>query len=279
MERIGVGLDGSPISTAALDWASRIAVATGAEIVAINGFVEPFSEVSPELHERLIAERETALGAAWIAPAINAGVSVRTKLAEGDPRDVVLSVAEEESVDLLVLGRTGAGGGPGFMHLGSLVEHAAHHSGIPVAVVPAGWASSVGSMVLGVDGSPESAGAVGWATMIASRLGAAVTAVYVEEPIAEWTLASSPKNWRRDAERHIEEWTEPLREAGIQVNLIVQADIHPADALLGVAGARHADLLVIGTRGLGGFLGLRAGGVALKMLHRARLPLVLVPPT
>ena len=39
----------------------------------------------------------------------------------------------------------------------------------------------------------------------------------------------------------------------------------------------HGDLLVVGARGLGGFSGLRIGGTAMGLLHRAELPLVVVP--
>jgi nucleotide-binding universal stress UspA family protein len=69
-----------------------------------------------------------------------------------------------------------------------------------------------------------------------------------------------------------------LREAGIDVATIASEDRHPADGLLAVASANKADVIVLGTRGAGGFDGLRLGGFALRVLHRARLPLVLVPP-
>jgi nucleotide-binding universal stress UspA family protein len=35
---------------------------------------------------------------------------------------------------------------------------------------------------------------------------------------------------------------------------------------------------MMGARGLGGFTGLRAGGVALAVVHRAELPVIMVPP-
>ena len=116
-----------------------------------------------------------------------------------------------------------------------------------------------------------------WVAEVAPALKASVVAVQVEEPYFEWTPVSSPDNWRRDVERNIKDWTSQLAESGVSVLALAQRDLHPADGLIGVATARHADLLVIGTRGVGGFTGLRAGGVALKVLHRASLPLVLVP--
>lgn len=277
MKRVIVGVDGSSVAGDAVAWAGRLAVGLGAEIVAVNCFRPPYSEMPPEVHDRLLADCERALAGAWVAPALDAGAEVRTLVRQGDPRDQLMAVADDEGADLLVLGRTGAGGGPGFLHLGSLVEHAAHHYSIPLAVIPAGWSRAIGRIVVGVDGSPESRSAVAWVAEIAPALDASVVAVQVQEPFVEWTPSSSPENWRRDVERHIEEWTAPLRELGVSVVSVAQEDLHPADGLLGVAARRRGDLLVIGTRGVGGFSGLRVGGVALKVLHHASLPLVLIP--
>ena len=268
VERIAVGLDGSPVASSALRWAARIASATGAEILAINAYQNPYIEVRPEEHDRLIGERERALTGVWLSPAFEAGVAAKGLVEPGDPRDVLLSAAEAEAADLLVLGRTGAGGGPGFLHLGSVVEHAAHHTALPLAVIPDGSSSPIRTVALGVDGSPESLEAVEWTSIVAPALDANVVAIHVDE-------TTEPP----DRSQLVESWAEPLSELGVVVDTIVQRDLHPADALLGVAAARSSDLLVIGARGLGGFSGLRAGGVALKVLHRASLPLVMVPRT
>ena len=165
--RLVVGVDGSEAAAAALAWAGPLAANAKAEIVAVNAFRNPWSEMPPDEHERLLKERKEELAEAWVRPAIDAGASVRTTVLEGDPRDVVLDVAESEEADLVVLGRTGQGGGPGFLHLGSVVEHAAHHTGQPLAVIPSTATGPIGRIVLGVDGwapealvgSPDSASA------------------------------------------------------------------------------------------------------------------------
>ena len=133
-------------------------------------------------------------------------------------------------------------------------------------------------MVLGIDGSPGSAAAVDWCRDVAGPLGVAVTAVAIEEPSLGWELTHPTGGWDPPAPAELKERVAPLEEAGVKVDLVVQNQLHPADALLGVASARRADALVIGARGRGGFTGLRVGGVAMKVLHRASRPLVLVPP-
>ena len=279
MTRIAVGLDYSAAARSALRWAAHFAVASEAEVIAVHSWEPSYDAGDAEAYEELVEKQRSLLLGAWVEPAVDMGATVTTLMPEGDARKVLLATAEDEGADLLVTGRTGAAGGPGFLHLGSVAEYAAHHSPIPLAVIPSGWSGETSRILVGVDGSPESLSAIGWVTTFAPDLGASVIAVQVAEPFLEWTPASSPQNWRRDVERDLEKWTAPLRERGVQVDLVAQRDLYPADGLLGVAAARHADLVVIGARGTGGFTGLRVGGVALKVLHRATLPLVLVPPT
>jgi nucleotide-binding universal stress UspA family protein len=278
MQRIVVGVDGSVASGAALRWAGHLARTTGAELTAAHSHRRPYAEVPPEEHARMLAERAEILATQWVRPVEDLGIEVRSRVIEGDPRGSLLAVVDEERPDLVVLGRSGAGGGPGFLHLGSVVEHIAHHADVPLAIIPSGDQTAISRIVLGVDGSDESAAAVRWCADVAAAAGAEVIAVTVEEPVAEWTPSWDDRNWRRDAERDVERWVEPLTSTGVTPDIVASEHLNPADGLLGVASARGADLLVIGTRGAGGFTGLRSGGVAMKVLHRASLPLVLVPP-
>ncbi len=275
MERIVVGMDDSREAANALAWAEAVAHGLRVEVLAVHAYEDPSTEMPPEERDRHLTERKEEFSD-FVADATTGSATVNAVVRGGDPRQVLQTEAEAVGADLVVLGRTGAGGGPGFLHLGSVVEHAAHHGSIPLAVIPSGSRQPPERVIVGVDGSPESLGALAWVASIAP-IGPRVAAVQVAEPYLEWTPATSPDNWRREVERDIDNWTAPLTEAGLSVIPIAQRDLHPADGLLGIAAARRADLLVVGTRGLGGFMGLRAGGVALKILHRAELPLVLVP--
>lgn len=278
MRQVIIGLDGSKASQRALSWAAEFVAATGDELVVVHAVRRPYSEIRPDDAEELLAERRRTLQDDWLLPATELGLEPTVLVSEGDPRALLAETAERYGARLVVLGRAGTGGEPGFLHLGSVVEHAAHHVTRPLAVIPAEGDPPVRRILLGLDGSDASAAAAAWCAGAAPPLGAEVIAVNVAEPPAEWTPAWSDSNWRRRTEVEMQGWIAPLTDADVPVECVVVEQLLPVDGLLRTADDRGADLLVVGTRGAGGFTGLRFGGVAMKVLHRAGLPLVLVPP-
>ena len=107
-----------------------------------------------------------------------------------------------------------------------------------------------------------------------------VVAASVEEPLVEWTPEDHPDNWRRDLERRIQDdYAAALAVADVEFDVVALRGANAADALLQAAREQQSDLVVVGARGLGGFTGLRIGGVALRTLHLADRPIVLVPPS
>lgn len=114
---------------------------------------------------------------------------------------------------------------------------------------------------------------------MAPALGAHVAAVFAFEPLVEWVPEEDPKGWRRAAEREVASWIEPLRDVGTSVDVVVVEGFHPVTAIADTARERAAQLVVVGTHGLGGFTRMRLGGVAVQLVHHAGLPVVLVPRT
>ena len=276
MQRMLIGVDGSTAGMAALRWGSSLASATGCDLSLVHAFRPPYIEVGPDQFEKLVAERRDEI-AEWIESTCGTLTGVDLEVFEDDPRVVIARAAERTDADLVVLGRTGRNGRPGYLHIGSVVEHAAHELGRPLAVVPADGPAAIGRIVLGLDGSTASSAAARWTADVAAATGAEVLVVTVREPIVEWTPSWDEHNWRRDALSDLETWSGPLSETGVTTEPIAVENLYPADGLLGIAARREADLVVVGTRGIGGFLGLRFGGVAMKVLHRATLPIVMVP--
>ncbi|MCP4223916.1 MAG: universal stress protein, partial [Actinomycetia bacterium] len=122
----------------------------GVEVEFAAGESDPGGDVWEP--DRLLDERRFAVEPGWIEPAVELGARVRSIVGQGDARQVLLSTAEAENANLVVVGRTGAGGGPGFLHLGSAVEYVSHHMSIPLAVVPGDSSRGIGRIVVGVDG-------------------------------------------------------------------------------------------------------------------------------
>lgn len=279
MERIVVGTDGSPGAANAMRWAARLAACHGAELVVMTGSVPAQAELPPERAKALLDDRQAQLDE-WSGAARLGDVPVRTVVEQGDPRPGILAVAEREGAALVVVGRVGASGGPGLFRLGSVAEWLAHHCDRPVAVVGAAVNLVPRRVLVGVDGSSGSRAAVEWVRRLGESAPLHVIAASVHEPLVEWTPADSPQNWRRSLEQEIvDDFAAPLVEAAMDVEVRACAGANVADALLQAADDDRADLVVMGTRGLGGFSGLRVGGVTLKVLHRADRPVVLVPPT
>jgi nucleotide-binding universal stress UspA family protein len=185
----------------------------------------------------------------------------------------------ESGADILVVGAHGSGSTPGFLHLGSVVEHLAHHSTLPMAVIPEQSRPVFDTIALGVDGSSNNQAAIDLAADLAAGIGATVLAIAVEEPVVEFSPANSPQNWRRYTEEQVRTtWAKRVEDAGVELEVAAVRDLRPAEGLLRTAKQQRCDVLVVGLRGLGGISGLRAGGVAMQVLHHADRPIVLVPP-
>jgi nucleotide-binding universal stress UspA family protein len=277
MKKILVGVDGSEASLEAMDWAVTQARVTGAEIVAVNSFVPVQSEIRPSYFARL-REEQAALLEEWATGRLD-GVEHHLEVADGDPRDALPRAVAAHDADLLVVASTGTSGrGPGFLHVGSVVEYLAHHLERPLAVIPPGSGGEISRIVVAVDGSSHSRTAVLWAAGLAGPTGAGVTAVAVEEPKSPIGAAEDPATWQTAAEHVVAaDWAAPLAELGDRFRPVVTQELPVADAILRVATDERADLVVVGARGVGGISGLRVGGVALAVLHRTQRPIVLVP--
>jgi nucleotide-binding universal stress UspA family protein len=133
-------------------------------------------------------------------------------------------------------------------------------------------------IVVGVDGSAESAAALEWAVDEARRRGATVEVVH------SWHLPTY------DATLPITLEPGPFEEGARLTLDRALDDVTPADGapkiesrlLCGPAGpelvdaAKGADLLVVGSRGHGGFVGMLLGSVSQYVLHHAPCPVVVI---
>lgn len=137
---------------------------------------------------------------------------------------------------------------------------------------------SVACVVAAVDGSPESLRAVDWAVDDAFRRGvglrlviASVWEQFEQETVDDMELAPERKAIEEVLDSAAERAS--ARRPGVAVDTELLAE-DVLSALLGLQ--RYSPLLVLGTRGRGGFPGLLLGSVSLRVAARAAYPVVVV---
>jgi nucleotide-binding universal stress UspA family protein len=292
---IVVGYDGSDGGEAALEWALGAAPGRGTSVRIVQAwrtFIEPwpafggYADPDPAL---LITAAEQTLAAA-LAGALRRApqVPVDTKLVNGGAAAAL--IAESSQAEIIVVGSRGLGGF-GELLLGSTAVELAAHAHCPVVVIRPETSEvapgpQAGRVIVGVDGSAPSFDALAFAFTEASLRDLGLTAIHAwHSPYSHTrgegaapagsvvdTIFQGPElGSLRDA---LATWrhkfpTVDVREAVIQDN--------PAAAL--VTASAGAELLVVGSRGRGGFASLLLGSVSHAVLHHAHCPVAVVRPT
>ena len=137
------------------------------------------------------------------------------------------------------------------------------------------------TIVVGVDGSPGSQIALSWAAAEAADHGADLVVLNVWEhtlPPPTGSVSVSERYVPDPSQRTADDLLEVIKEVlGEDPPVLVQPQIkqgHPARVL--IEQSADADLLVVGTRGHGGFRGLVLGSVSQHVAAYAKCPVAVV---
>jgi len=279
-----VGVDGSPSSGLALRWAVNEARRTHRELHVVHALE---TEVVLTDSEPLGTKDDPAGG----DPVATAAVDVVRTMAP-ELRTAAHSVtgfapttliAASKLAGMLVMGSHGRSAIPGAL-TGSVSQQVAIHSSCPVVVVRENSnpdAALAGDVVVGVDGSEASEPALGYGFAYAASTGGRLIAVHTWwwEPL-EGTSLGEPwmGDWTEIAGQEatvvsesLAGWTEKYPDVRVRSH-VVRGD--PVVELLDQS--RGASLLVVGSRGRGGFIGLLLGSVSRRVLKRATCPVAVV---
>jgi nucleotide-binding universal stress UspA family protein len=277
-----VGVDGSPASRVAVDWAARDAALRGADLKLVHVLVPPavmaFPEVPmpPGFMEWQDEEGRRLLDSAVkTVEEAGAEVEVSTDMVSGPAVPVLADLSS--SAQMIVVGCRGHGALARGL-LGSISTGLAHHAHCPVAIIhdedPLMAHPSKAPVVVGVDGSPASENAVAIAFEQASFRGVDLLAVHAwsdtgvfEFPGADWSTLQAAGE--QTLSERLAGWQE--RYPDVLVRRVVVAD-KPAHQLL--EQAESAQLLVVGSHGRGGIAGMLLGSVSTSVLHGARMPVI-----
>jgi nucleotide-binding universal stress UspA family protein len=287
---VTVGLDGSPESLAAADWAAHEALLRDAPLRLVHAWqwqpytysplagasLPPLDDPRSEWAERL--PRETAARLAERHP----GLHISAERIPEQPVTALLAAAEE--ADLLVLGSRGLGGVTGFI-VGSVALAVVARTERPVVLVRAGERVAddhpKGGVVLGLDLERPDGSLIGFAFEAASRRGRNLRVVHGWRPPSSYGYGGA-FDLDLNAELHAQirhnmiEVLRPWREKfpGVEVNeqaVVGSAGSHLVDA------SRDAALVVVGRRNRRTPVGPHIGPVTQAVLHHAAAPVAVVP--
>jgi nucleotide-binding universal stress UspA family protein len=141
-------------------------------------------------------------------------------------------------------------------------------------------------IIVGVDGSGHSQQALEWAMKEAATRQAALTVLTVD-PVAlsAWTGAPIRSEADEPAREHAEQAAKQAADEAAghltgeaqPISVTVRAvSGNPAEELINAS--RDADLVVVGSRGAGGFSRLMMGSVSNQVAHHAQCPVAIIPP-
>ena len=135
-------------------------------------------------------------------------------------------------------------------------------------------------IVVGVDGSEAGRDALRWALDEARRRNATVEAVHAWHQPGVMSYGYLGQidldSFEEDAQHVLDAAFDGVDTSGVSVERKL---IPGGAAAILVEEAKGADLLVVGSRGRGGFAGLMLGSVSQQAAHHAPCPIAIIPPT
>lgn len=219
---------------------------------------------------------------------------IETIVREGLPEIEILDSIERKKVDLAVLGTRGLSGVKRFV-LGSLSEATLNYADCSVLIVRAvrrarrnGRTTGL-SLAVGVDNSLEAMEAATFVTRLGFPAGTRLTLVHVVEKPRHLVQRLLPTG-RADLQKVLEQVVDVHKHAGeqllekarrqiagtgLETNTIL-AEGDAADVLLRTAERVHADLVILGSRGLSGMKRILLGSVSRRVARHAPCSVLIV---
>ena len=279
-----VGVDGSEGSRAAQSWAVTEATDGGCPLHLLCAWqfetAEPMAPLLPSFEDECRAIVEAASADAKTA---SPQIKVRGSVVHSQPAAALIEASRD--AELVVVGSRGLGEVKQLL-VGSISMQVAAHALCPVVVVRAvaEQPRPPGRIVVGVDGSPLSVEATGFAFERAARRGLGLTVLHAWDPTfynSGVALTALTEAWddlefeqKTATAAAIAEWAEKYPDVDVQLHV---TSGRPADLL--VDASENAALVVVGSRGRGGFTGLLLGSVSRNVLNRALCPVAVVRPS
>jgi nucleotide-binding universal stress UspA family protein len=280
---IAVGVDGSPASRVAVEWAARDAAMRNVPLTLVhvaNGVVAPWSRTPlPTGFGKWQQERgrkfiDDAIMVANEATKRTGRVQVRTEVYYSAVVPTLVDISKY--VEMMVVGSRGQGAFGSL--LGSVSAGLVQHAHCPVAVIHDGDPlmphPAEAPVLVGIDGSPVSELATEIAFDEASRRHVELIALHawsdtrvLDFPGMDWSTMRSSED--EVLSERLAGWQE--RYPDVKVHREVVCD-RPARQL--IEHSEAAQLLIVGSHGRGGFGGMLLGSVSAAVVQSVRMPVI-----
>lgn len=283
VQRILAPTDFSPASESSARWAAWLAQRFGATVTFLHALEAEWWALPEELVTRAPGARQLRQAAGrWAAEELDRWGQRfgggETVVLEGSPREVILRACHELKPDLVCMGTHGRTGVVRAF-FGSVAEHVARASPVPVLTVRPGRDPRVQRVLAATDFSPPALAAVEWARTVAAVCGAELVLLHVVELDPE-TFAGVPREIMAPAVG--ERIRDYLVDRATQRLRALAREGERTEVRLGAAGNTvvraaeelEVDLVCTGTRGQTGLAHVLLGSVAECVLRRSPIPVL-----
>ena len=300
--KILLATDGSDEANLAAGTAAEIAAGTGSELYVVTVFqksatVHPYYEVRfPEAAERYLRGAREEIQKVLDKQVERIGKSgaevAGAHLKTGEPVGEIVALAEDMGAGLIVVGSRGLGGVRRAL-VGSVSTGVLRHAHCSVLVVRGrvggrhgeGRVHPPAKLLVAVDGSEEATAAAGVATELAEAFGSEVHVAYAMQE-ERYRPHLGPEMWegweegferaKRSARSWVEAEAQRMKGEGtikVEPHLLLG---RPSAAIVWLAGETGADLVLVGSRGLGAMRRTLLGSVSDSVVRHAHCPVMVV---
>ncbi|MCE1179023.1 MAG: universal stress protein [Micrococcales bacterium] len=281
-DRVVIGTDGSQVAHQALRWGGRWAAERGLGVTVVRShslsmytYMGAPAAQHAEFHEEELARQEL-----WDAEAVlreaHPDLDVQIVLHAGSPAGELVAASADAA--LTVIGSRGRSPLAGTL-LGGTTDTVITHGNGPIAVVPAEHANPEGPIVVGVDDEDSALHALRYAADVAAEAASPVPVlalgVWPRNPISGAATFEPDKDEAAMLHQSVLRIVAPVREEYPSVEFHVEGVVgDPAHEL--ARKSELASVIVVGSRGRGGFRGLLLGSTSRKTVSLARCPTIVV---